>query len=90
MDFANNSRDLIGAFDELDRDLRIAVDLRIYETLLQEFFGLRNGQAIQLDDADKGQQNAAIRAKADLRVVVDLLEDVNRDEVASSEPGVSV
>jgi hypothetical protein len=90
MDFADDSRDLIGAFDELDRDLRIAVDLRIYETLLQEFFGLRNGQAIQLDDADKGQQNAAIRAKADLGVVIDLLEDVNRDEVASSEPGVSV
>jgi hypothetical protein len=89
MDFTNDGRNLIGAFDELKRDLRVAVDLCIYEALLDDLLGLRDGLAVQIHSADERQQDAAISVDADLRDVVGLLEDANLNEVAGREHGIA-
>src|SRR5215469_15076616 len=85
VDFADDCRDLVGAFNELDRDLRVAVDSSVLEALLEDLFGLRDGETLQLDRTDKWQQDSAVGSDPDLGAVIGLLEDAHGDEVAGGE-----
>ncbi len=89
MDFANDRRDLIGTFDELNRDLWAAEDLCVYEVLLNDPLGLGDGHALQIHYPDERQQDTAVSIDADLRGVIGLLEDANLDEISGGEQGVA-
>ncbi|HVG27473.1 MAG TPA: hypothetical protein VM865_07695 [Acidobacteriaceae bacterium] len=88
VDLAGDGGDLVGAFEDLDGDLGVAVDGGLLEAAGDEQLGFGDGEAIELHVADQGEKDAAVAAEAHLGVVVGLLEDADADEVAGREARV--